>query len=709
MADDAFEEMCCALLAKEPDITSADLFGRPREPQFGIDVIGDIEGDGGIVVISCKCYTTIKRGDLSTWSGDFLNHWEARWQERRVRRFVLATAADVKSSARQTEIEVEKRRFADFGVGYEIWPPRRLLEKLRPYPGIVAYYLGTEWVLRVCGVSGFSAANSKLLLEERWTHCQACEFKEAAECAEEAARLARDVNDKKTLINALRCAARDLGDLLISKRRDDIETGQIAARIASHLAQLETLDVPEADLALEKALFARLEKRASDALKFAESAETKTDDPETVAEALVVQLQAHWQLETPEVGLTLKERINEVTVNLERGDSELVLQASWLRTLCKASKSSDEDIQSFVTLVRKLIADDRVSLARALVLVDEVVSEFGRADDLSVARVLLELALELATSMREPMRAATIAIQIAEVETELGNEPEAGKHLGVADKWIDNLKSSGDKKGWVHRKATALATRGRIEARLAEKTEHSDYERSIRHRRAAYDTLKEALEFVNAHEADLVGDFGPFRADLSLRLGEAAVALGRRLEAAGHFRYARTDQILADERFRDIGMRASMREVDALLFGGKPVEARALLGDIVAATWVTEGVRADARKNIGWINEHVTSVTEWFESEAAEDIRKTVGSEPEGLRCVVADQMRPLVEWFREFPPKDGAGHAYSELFDIWGRGGFSRIVAAVRADPSIPYRSMPHALPISVCGRVSSAPSTTQ
>ena len=91
---------------------------------------------------------------------------------------------------------------------------------------------------------------------------------------------------------------------------------------------------------------------------------------------------------------------------------------------------------------------------------------------------------------------------------------------------------------------------------------------------------------------------------------------------------------------------------------------------------------ANAQKNISWINEHVTSVTEWFDSKAAEDIRKIVGSEPEGLRRVIANGMRPLVEWFREFPPKDGAGHAYSELFDIWGRGGFSRIVAAVRADP---------------------------
>ena len=357
------------------------------------------------------------------------------------------------------------------------------------------------------------------LLEERWTHCKACEFEKAADCAEEAARLARDVNDKKTLLNALRCAARDLGDLLISKRLDDIEAWRIEARIASHLAELETLDIPEAELALEKALFARLEKKGIDALKFAETAETKTDDPETAAEALLVQLQAHWQMETPEAGLALRERIQGVTAKLARGDSELVLQGSWLRTLRKTSKSTDEDVQSFIALVRKLIADDRVSPTRALDWSMRWFPSSAGADDLGGARLLLELALELATNMPDPLRIATIAIDIAEVEAELGNEVAAKKHLGIADKWIDTLKSNGDKTGWAHRKATALAAR-EDRMRLARKADRSDYGRSLRHRRAAYDALNEAMGFVEAHEADLVGDVGPFRADLSLRLGE---------------------------------------------------------------------------------------------------------------------------------------------------------------------------------------------
>lgn len=256
--------MCCALLSKEPDIISADLFGRPREPQFGIDVEGKIEDNNGVVVISCKCYSTIKRGNMSSWSDAFLDHWSTYWRGRNVRRFILATAADVKSSARQKEIDTERIRFKDIGVAYEVWAPRHLQEKIRINPGLVSQFLGHEWVPRLCALSGLVTQDPHELLKERWNHCQTCEFEKAAACAEEAARIARDINDKNILLKALRCAVGDLGDLLISKRHENTEAKIIARRIASYLAELETFDISEAELALEKALFAQLEKYSGD-------------------------------------------------------------------------------------------------------------------------------------------------------------------------------------------------------------------------------------------------------------------------------------------------------------------------------------------------------------------------------------------------------------------------------------------------------------
>jgi hypothetical protein len=247
MADDTFEEMCCALLAKELDIVSADLFGRPREPQFGIDIIGHIKGSNGTVVVSCKCYVKIGSGELSKWSNDFLDHWSTQWKDRQVRRFILATAADVKSSTRQSEIASEMNRFHKFDVTYEVWPPRLLQEKLRLHPGLVAQFLGREWVQRLCGISGELSADPNELLKESQIHSQACEFEKAVTCAEGAVLICRDVNDKKVLARALRYAARDLGNLVIAKRSDDVEVKKIASRIALHLEELEKLDIAEAE------------------------------------------------------------------------------------------------------------------------------------------------------------------------------------------------------------------------------------------------------------------------------------------------------------------------------------------------------------------------------------------------------------------------------------------------------------------------------
>ncbi len=682
LANDVFEEMCCAILAKEPGVISADLFGRPREKQFGIDAIGEIVSNGGIIVMSCKCYTTIKRGQLTGWSNEFMNHWETFWQKRQIRRFILAIASDVKSSERRKEIEKEKARFADIGISYEVWQPRLLQEKLRGHPGLVSQFLGKEWVSRLCGISGVSFTNPSKLLEERCMLSLACEFEAAADYAEKAAQLARDLNDKKTLINALRCAARDLGDFLLSRQIDDSETRQVIIRISSHITELETLDIPSTLLALEKALFARLEKKSSDVLKFAKTAEMNTDNPEIAAEALLIQLQAYWQMKTPEIGLTLSERIRVVTKKTENSDVALVLQGSWLRTLCKTSKSTNKEIQNFIALARNTIMDDKISPNRFLMLINEVASEFGRAENHSGARSLLGLALEVASKMENSAQICAIAIEIANIETEIGNEKEVNKHLGIAEKWIDILKAKEDTSEWVIRKVLTLASRGRIESRFANKHCQLDYRKSLEYHRAAYEALNEAIRFIKTHEAKLAGDIGAFQADLNLKLGKTALSLGRPLKAVDHFHKARTDQIMGDERFQEFGTTSMIGEVEALMQSGRPYEARSLLIEILDLPYATETLQNNVKNDIAWIDEHIVSVNDWQKSKAAEDIRKFVASKPEGLRCNISIQTRPLIEWFKEFSPKEGEDHVYSALFDIWGRGGFSRIVAAVQADP---------------------------
>ncbi len=150
MDDEAFEELCCALFDKEPNIQKADRYRAPRECQFGIDILGERVG-GGVEVVSCKCCSVIKKSDIPTWCDDFLKHWDTHWKDQGVRRFVLAVAVDVRSERRQAEIKQQRDRFRALGVEFDVWAPRQLQEKLRPYRGIASQYLTEVIANQLCG------------------------------------------------------------------------------------------------------------------------------------------------------------------------------------------------------------------------------------------------------------------------------------------------------------------------------------------------------------------------------------------------------------------------------------------------------------------------------------------------------------------------------------------------------------------------------
>ncbi len=520
------------------------------------------------------------------------------------------------------------------------------------------------------------------LVEKRRKHVQSGEFDQAATCMEEAARLAGEAGDKPLQLRATRMAARDLRNQLITTRPPEREAKRIEERIGVHVDALASLGMATGALALEQALLAQLDGRPDDALRFAELAETEATDPIDVADALVVHMQAWWQKGTPELGLAFSARIEELMGQLKDADDKLVLRTNWLRTLCKGGRADGRDVQAFIGLLRDLVASQAVGSARALQSIDEVVGEFGRArpQNLEVIRDLLTLALEMAEGADDALRSANIALQLAEAEVELSQENEARRHLGIADQYVDRLASGPDNREWASKRATALVTRGRIEARLARKAEEIGSDCAIQYHRAEYEALSAAHEFVERHEAAMRGDVGPFRAEINLMLGEAAVKLGHMAEAAMHFRDARTEQVMAHpEHSRNIGMQAWMGETHAVAFSGRPAEACSLLKEFLAVPATPPKLREAAQFHLHWLEEHALQVTDWFASSAADDMRRQVARE--GLRPVIAKQMRPLLTWFHDLATRNH-GTAFSELFDVWGRGGFARVAWAVRCDP---------------------------
>ncbi len=160
LTSEDFEELCCSLLDKEPGVTRADLYHTRFDAQYGIDAFG--ETPQGLIVVSCKRYQKIAKGEVAGWCDDFLRHWDARWKAESVKRFVLAVTADTHHRVRIADIEVAKARFATFGLEFEVWSPRQLQEKLRRQPGMVSQYLGgRDWVDRICDDTDAAAARTE--------------------------------------------------------------------------------------------------------------------------------------------------------------------------------------------------------------------------------------------------------------------------------------------------------------------------------------------------------------------------------------------------------------------------------------------------------------------------------------------------------------------------------------------------------------------
>ncbi|MBF0354923.1 MAG: hypothetical protein HQL43_06785 [Alphaproteobacteria bacterium] len=129
------------------------MFGTHGQRQFGIDIVGHRRDGTGIEVVSCKCYSVLKSNQIKTFSDDFFKHFDSRWRTEKVHRFVLAVASAVDALKLREAITKEIKRFREVGIEYEVWGPKQLQERLRPYRGIVSQYLGEHSVPLICGPS----------------------------------------------------------------------------------------------------------------------------------------------------------------------------------------------------------------------------------------------------------------------------------------------------------------------------------------------------------------------------------------------------------------------------------------------------------------------------------------------------------------------------------------------------------------------------
>ncbi len=149
-----FQDMCRDLFEAEPRIATCDVYGVRGESQFGIDLLAFRTGNDGVEVGQCKCYRDFDPSRIRAASNEFFKYWDEHWSKENVKRFVLFVACTVSNRPRQDEIRIQKRRFAEHQIEYEVWAAPQLTNKLRGNPGIVSSYLKADyWVKELCGTS----------------------------------------------------------------------------------------------------------------------------------------------------------------------------------------------------------------------------------------------------------------------------------------------------------------------------------------------------------------------------------------------------------------------------------------------------------------------------------------------------------------------------------------------------------------------------
>lgn len=149
----AFQKLCRDIFEQDPDIATCNVYGTRGQPQDGIDLYAYRRNGDGIAVGQCKCYEEFPPAKIKDASDEFLLYWDTRWSKENVKRFVLFVACDLSNRQRQDEINVQRARFADFGISYEPWSVATIINKLRPHKGIVATYFRPSeyWVGVICG------------------------------------------------------------------------------------------------------------------------------------------------------------------------------------------------------------------------------------------------------------------------------------------------------------------------------------------------------------------------------------------------------------------------------------------------------------------------------------------------------------------------------------------------------------------------------
>jgi nucleoside phosphorylase len=495
------------------------------------------------------------------------------------------------------------------------------------------------------------------------------DFDIAAKAAEVGADLAMAAGDSDLQRRALLQAIRAWGEHVGCGRVRDREAAAISHRARKLVDRLKALGEKTGIIALELAQLGRFDRPPSEVLQCVGQA-ANDHDPIIRAEALVIHLQTLWRMEDLEAAAGLAAKAKELG-QLVPGDVRLVVDATWLRTLCKAGKHQDADVEAFVALIDAMANPERASYQRTAMVVGQVAAEFNMAGHLSAARALCEAAYLLVAGHSDAQMLTNIALQIAELSAELKDTNTARLYLGRAESWAAERNEDVESADTL--RANVLFAKGRTLTRIADHTEPAD--ESLY--REGFEALKAARIFGQENRLRIQGNVELFLADVSWWLGRTAVNLGHLVEAGEYLKTVRSDVAMANLHFcAEVVPKAWLLEAESLALSGRVDEASRVAATLIDDGRIRDESKKRARDFARFLKHRIQPLLDWFNSPDAQSIARECATH--GLRTVVADQVVPLVAWWHDWHQQESG--AESELLDFWGRGGFSSVAAAIRA-----------------------------
>lgn len=494
---------------------------------------------------------------------------------------------------------------------------------------------------------------------------------------EEAVRLAIEISDRELERGARRTTARALGEFVVAERLAAPRRASILARVEMHLDALRGLGEKPHRLAIERALAARLGDDPQETMALAEDAllASKSDgDISDLADALVAYLQACWQLDRVQEALEQEHAVKDVLRARPHEDAYFVLWATWLGTLCRAGQPASSMLSNFHEEVRCAVEDGVWGRNRAAQILGQLAADFARFGLFEQTLQLYEWGYALVAIDGVAGQCMSVALQAADAAAELANEETVRKYLDLADSWGRNVRGDPTLEfdpEHVTARVICLFVRGRAILRL---DGHIGVAGGLAHE--AKQALTDALSLAIDHRLDINGDTDLFIADLHRWFGDAAARAGDLTEAINSYRAVRLSPAMRHPQFgKDVGVQVWFKESELLVAMGRLDEASSVLAAL-GKDPRSAGV-AQLKELEHYLEDRLRPIPAWFESAEALAIADKARL---GLRAAIADQTSFLVEWWREW---QGDGQSpTSEILDFWGRGGFARVAAAIRARP---------------------------